>query len=66
MFDSLETLSDSPGQEAVERDELLLPDGPDVVLKGLLQIVQLLAQLVSCRRVVPVVKSSPHYSDISY
>ena len=44
---------DSPGEEAVERDELLLPDGPDVVLEGLLQLVQLIAQLVRRRRVVP-------------
>ena len=44
---------DSPGEEAVERDELLLPDGPDVVLEGLLQLVQLIPQLVRRRRVVP-------------
>ena len=42
-----------PGEEAVKRDELLLPDGPDVVLEGLLQLVQLIPQLVRRRRVVP-------------
>ena len=46
-------IGDSPGEEAVERDELLLPDGPDVVLEGLLQLVQLIPQLVRRRRVVP-------------
>ena len=44
---------DSPGQKAVEGDELLLPDGPDVVLEGPLQLVQLVAQLGRRRRVVP-------------
>ena len=47
---------DSPWQEAVERDELFFPDGPDVVLEGLLQLVQLIAQLVGSSRVVPVMK----------
>ena len=45
--------ADLPGEEAVERDELFLPDGPDVVLEGLLQLVQLIPQLVRRRRVVP-------------
>ena len=44
---------DSPGQKAVEGDELLLPDGPDVVLEGPLQLAQLVAQLHRRRRVVP-------------
>ena len=55
---------DSPGEEAVERDELLLPDGPDVVLEGLLQLVQLIPQLVRRRRVVPAHAQECFYSAI--
>ena len=55
---------DSPGEEAVERDELLLPDGPDVVLEGLLQLVQLIAQLVRRRRVVPAHAQKCFYTAI--
>ena len=55
-------LCDSPWQKAVERDELLLPDGPDVLLEGLLQLVQLIAQLVRSRWVVPEHTSYVWYS----